>query len=279
MATCIKKYGKLEKAVEKNLVFFVELRNKIEHRHIDKREIDTHIFGECQALLYNYENTLIAPFGAEYSVNEALVYSLQFSQLRTGTQKSANKSVLSKDSKKIMSFIDKYRNTLDDNTFNSMEFSVKLIQIPKISNTNRADAAIDFVDWNSLSEEDKENYDKLLAIIKDRKNPNQAASVKRFKPSEVVEEVNKKITGKKITLNLHAELYKLFEIRPLKDSDAPFQTNARYCIYDETFKAYVYEQEWIDFLVHFVQAGGFELSELRAKYKAGEKLDICNYEI
>ncbi len=279
LSTCIKKYGKLEPPVAKNLEFFIKLRNKIEHRHIDKREIDYLIFGECQALLYNYENTLIDLFGSEYSVNEALVYSLQFSQLRTGSQKSSNKAALSKDLKEVMSFVEKYRNTLDDDTFNSMEFSVKLIQIPKISNTNRADAAIDFVRWDSLSEEDKEAFDKLSVIIKDKKVTIQGANVKRFKPSEVVNNVNAQLAGKSITSNLHVTLYKLFEIRPPNGSDDPFDTNTRYCLFDETHGDYVYEQEWIDFLVHFMQAGGHEPSELRAKERAGEKLDISKYEI
>ena len=53
LATCIKKYGELPAAVESNLNFFIKLRNKIEHRHIEKREVDTLIFGECQSLLFN----------------------------------------------------------------------------------------------------------------------------------------------------------------------------------------------------------------------------------
>src|SRR6056297_2036497 len=56
LATCIKKQDKLSSAARKNLEFFIKLRNKIEHRHIDRREVDTLIFGECQALLFNYES-------------------------------------------------------------------------------------------------------------------------------------------------------------------------------------------------------------------------------
>ena len=75
---CIKEYRKLNTPVERNLQFFIRLRNKIEHRHINKREIDTLIFGECQSLLYNYENLLLEIFGQSYAINQALVYSLQF---------------------------------------------------------------------------------------------------------------------------------------------------------------------------------------------------------
>ena len=121
LATCIKEYGELCEATRRNLDFFIKLRNKIEHRHIEKREVDTLIFGECQSLLYNYESQLIYFFGADYSINEALVYSLQFSQIRTKQQEKASKSALSKDLIDIISFVHKYRNTLEDDVFNAKE--------------------------------------------------------------------------------------------------------------------------------------------------------------
>lgn len=279
LAKCIKEYGALDQAQEKNLEFFIKLRNKIEHRHIDKREVDSLIFGECQALLYNFESTLIKLFGSEYSINEALVYSLQFSQLRTTAQKASNRTALSKELKDIVSFVQKYRNGLKDEVFNAMEFSVKLIQIPKISNTNRSDAAIDFVRWDSLSKEDKKAFEKLSAIIKDKKVTVQGANVKRYKPSEVVKEVNSNLSGLSITSNLHVVLYKLFEVRPPNGADDPFDTITAYCLYDETHDDYVYEKAWVDFLVHFMQSGKFSSSDLRATEKTGKKLDLSAYEI
>lgn len=279
LSTCIKKYGNLDAAQEKNLEFFIKLRNKIEHRHIDKHDIDYQIFGECQALLYNYETTLIKLFGEEYSINEALVYSLQFSHLRTPGQKKSNKAALSKNLIEIISFVEKSRKGLEDSVYDSMEYSVKLIQVPKISNTNRADTAIEFVKWDSLSTEDKEAYEKVSALIKDKKVTVQGVNVKRFKPGEVISEVNAKLNGVTITSSLHVTLYKLFEVRPSKDADDPFETKSAYCLYDETHDDYVYEQAWVDFLIHFLQTQAFTPTELRTKEKAGEKLDIKKYAI
>jgi len=163
---CIKEYRELNTPVERNLQFFIKLRNKIEHRHINKREIDTLIFGECQSLLYNYENLLLEIFGQSYAINQALVYSLQFSQLRTKPQETASKAALSKDLAEIVSYVGKYRGGLKDATYNSQEYSIKLIQIPKISNTNRADAAIEFVRWDGLSKEDKKAYEQVAVLIR-----------------------------------------------------------------------------------------------------------------
>ena len=77
--------------------------------NIDKSEVDTLIFGECQSLLFNYETYIIRFFGDSYSINESLVYSLQFSQMRTKEQVSASKSALSKDLRDIVKYIDGYR--------------------------------------------------------------------------------------------------------------------------------------------------------------------------
>ena len=274
LSTCIKKHGEIKSGVESNLNFFIKLRNKIEHRHIEKREVDTLIFGECQSLLFNYESMLIECFGSSYSINEALVYSLQFSQIRTQKQEQANRSALSKDLSEIISFVEKYRNILDDDTYNSQEYSIKLIQIPKISNTNRADAAIEFVRWDALSDEDKAAYEKLNVIIKDKTVKIEAANVGRLKPSEVVKQVSEALNGNSITQNLHVVLYKLFDIRPANGDNDPFETNAEFCLYDEPHNDYVYQEAWVTFLIHFMQTTDLEAKDLRQKLRNGERFEI-----
>jgi len=126
LKTCILKYGKLNEAVKVNLDFFIRLRNKIEHRTIDKEEIGIMIFGECQSLLYNYENELINIFGIEYAINESLAYSLQFSRLRTAKQTQASKQLLSSEYREVVEFIRKYRDNVKDDVFASQEFSIKI---------------------------------------------------------------------------------------------------------------------------------------------------------
>lgn len=278
LSTCIKKYAKLSRSIEKNLQFFIRLRNKIEHRHIDKREVDVLIFGECQALLFNYENLVIELFGRRFALNESLVYSLQFSQLRTKSQNKASKSALSKDLSNLVGFVGKYRNSLSDDEFNSQEYSIKLIQIPKISNTNRGDAAIEFVRWDALSDEDKDAFEQITVIIKDKKVKVEGANVRRLKPSEAVAQINHKFSGFEVTMNLHVVLYKLFQIRPKNGADDPFETNTKYCLYDEPHGDYVYQPEWIDFVVIYLQSTGIQPNDLRSKLKKREFLDISEFE-
>lgn len=278
LSICINEYGKIVDPVKKNLVFFIKLRNKIEHRHFNIRDIDAIIFGECQALLYNYENMLIDLFGKEYALNESLVYSLQFSQLRTKGQIKASKSILAKDIKNIVDYVNKYRSGLTDEVYNSQEYSIKLLQIPKVSNTNRTDLAIEFVRFDELSEDDKDLYNKIAVLVKDRKLIMEGSNVGYFRPGKVVDNVNILLKTETINQRTHQYFYTIFNIRPSKDADNPFNTNTDYCHFDKAHGDYVYNDEWVKFVVHVLQTGGLKIGQIRDKFIRKEKLDIKNYE-
>ena len=147
------------------------------------------IFGECQAMLFNFENLIVSLFGEDYALHESLAYSLQFSHLRKKEQTSASKAALSRDVQEIKKYVEMYRSALPDNVYSAQEFSIKLLQIPKISNTNRSDLAIEFVRWNDLEQEDREAYKKIVVIIKDKKILVEAANVDRYRPSQIATKV------------------------------------------------------------------------------------------
>lgn len=279
LTECIKQYKKLSEPVKKNLEFFIKLRNKIEHRHIEPREIDISIFGECQSMLFNFETTLIEIFGGEYAINEALVYSLQFSHLRTKSQKAAGKSVLSKDTTDILGYINKFRTTIQQETYDSQEYSIKLIQIPKISSTNRNVPAVEFVKWDELSESDREAYNKITALIKDKKVFIEGANVKKIKPGIVKDRVNEQIAPLKITQATHNALWKIFNIRPPTKSDNPFETNSNYCLYDETHNDYVYKEAWVSFIVHLFQSGLITIDQINTYARNKVTLNINEFEL
>jgi hypothetical protein len=255
LSTCISKYGKLAEPAMRNLEFFIKLRNRIEHRHIDKREVDVLIFGECQALLYNFENALIGLFGKEYALNESLVYSLQLSHLRSREQQTASKAALSKDLRDVVAYVDRYRSSLPDEVFASQEYSIKLLQIPKISNTNRTDLAVEFVRWDELSQDDKEAYHKITALVKDRKVTVEAANVGKLKAGDVVRRVKGAIPGILFSFHTHLCLYRLFAIRPPGSAEDPFDTDTKYCHYDEAHNDYVYQESWPQLIIELLQSG------------------------
>lgn len=274
LGTCIRKYGKLGEPVQRNLELFIKLRNKVEHRHIDQKEVDELIFGECQALLFNYENLVTHLFGEEYALNESLVFALQFSQLRTGKQQQASRKALSRDLRAIYDYLVKYRETLPQDVYDSQEYSIKLLQIPKVANTNRCDVAVEFIRWDSLSEEDKKNFKKITAIIKDKRVPTEAANAGRIKPGEVCAAVKPHIPD--FNHYYHRCFYTVYGIRPAGGAKDPFKTDTRFCHYDEAHDDYLYQQAWTDFIIEQLTSKKVTLAEIKESFKAGEERRILD---
>ena len=272
LRTCIKKYRTLTKPVKKNLEFFIKLRNKIEHRHIDKKDVDVLIFGECQSLLFNYENQLIEFFGQKYALNEALVYSLQLSHIRTSGQMKSSKVALSKDLTDIVEYVQKFRTSLSDETYGAQEYSIKLIQVPKISNTNRSDLAIEYVKFDELNEDDKDAYNQIAVLIKDKKVKVEGVNVGRLKPGQIIDIVNDSLGEGFINHPAHKYLYTVFSIRPPGGADDPFDTNTDYCHYDETHGDYVFGENWAEFIIHIYQSKIFTKEKIKTKFDANKKL-------
>jgi len=270
LSACVRKFGDLPEAVKMNIKFFIKLRNKIEHRHINKKEVDVSIFGECQSFLFNYENLLIKLFGDGYALHESLVFALQLSHMRSGQQVMANKSALAKDVQNVKKFIEDYRNSLSEEVFNAPEFSIKLLAMPKVSNTARGDLAIDFVPLNQLSPEDKETFDQVTALIKDKKIKVEGSNVGKLKPGGVCEAVNEKLGNETITITHHGWIVRVFNVRPKGNADEPFETDTRFCHYDPPHCDYVYNDAWVDFLVSLFQEDKLTLDDIKKeRFSAG----------
>ena len=273
LTECIKNYQKicdrvdsLSYAVVANLKLFIGIRNKIEHRFWDGTTLDIILFGECQALLYNYENCLIRLFGEDYSINTCLAYALQFSHLRSKEQIISQRELLSKDMQDIKRYIDKYKTDLPQEVYDSQEYSIKLLQIPKVSNTNRSDLSVEYVNWNTLCEEDKEAYKKISTIIKDKKIVQNVANNNMLKPSHVVAAVKAQV-GIEMKTYHHTCLWKAFKIRPAPNSKDKFETVDKYCVYDEPHDDYLYTTEWCSLVIRLFSKYGFTLDNIAAKCK------------
>lgn len=276
LKTCIDKYGSISEPVKANLDFFIGLRNKIEHHNVTEREVDTLIFGECQSLLYNYESLLIQIFGEEYALNESLAFSLQFSYMRPEEQNQSSKRVLSAELREIRNYIENYRSSLTEDVFNSQEYSIKLIQIPKVSNTDRNDLAIDFVRWDKLDSVDREIYQQITTLIKDRKVSVEAKNVGRLLPGQIVKKIGERISHS-FNQHDHICLYTIFSIRPPGKDPNPDKTNTKYCHYDFANKNYAYQESWVDFIVKLFEVYHLTIEGIRQAYKNGEKWDLNKY--
>jgi hypothetical protein len=237
-------YGADNPAVRKNLEFFIKLRNRIEHCSL--AELDPEIFGECQAMLLNFESMLCEQFGDRYAIRGGLSFTLQFSK---SPPKSANGAGKAKEKafKGIKQFISTFRSSLSTDIQNDLAYSFKVFLVPKIGNHASSDAvAVEFVKYDSTKPDQMAAYEKVVAMIKPKEV--QVANLGNLKASKVIAQVSKQL-GKPFTMFDHKSCYEHFNARPSRGAADPKACDTRYCQYDELHQDYGYRPEWVDFLV------------------------------
>ncbi|KQC12006.1 MAG: hypothetical protein APR63_11880 [Desulfuromonas sp. SDB] len=145
---CLDKYFQsvTQNPVRNNLEFFIKLRNKIEHKSLP--EIDSNIFGECQSLLFNFDNLIEKEFGHKYCIREALTFSLQ---LFPSTESLTNAIKINTVAQNILNFINNYRSSISSNVIESGQYSFKAFLIQVSNHQSRDALPVQFIQWDKLS--------------------------------------------------------------------------------------------------------------------------------
>jgi hypothetical protein len=251
---CLRQYFNTDTGhpVRRNLEFFIPLRNRIEHRSMP--ELDSSIFGECQAMLLNLDEMLLKEFGAKYCLRECLSFSLQ---LFPSAESLVDAVKHNPETKPVVEFIQRYRSTISSEVTASGKYSFKAFLI-QVANHKAAEALpIQFIHYDKLSEEQRSQVAHLVAMVKFKEVP--VANPDLMKAGEVVVKVqaglgNQKIQrGKKqidrFNLTIHASCWRRYKVRPNGGDPNPQQTDSRYCVYDKLHSDYGYTQAWVDFLI------------------------------
>jgi len=153
-----------------NVSFFISVRNRIEHSYAP--EIDPYVFGECQSYLINYEQILVGEFGSRWALADTLIFSLQYSKVKTEEQINALKKAQSKDLLALRKYIDTFRETIDSNILSDPAYAFKVFLIPKPANKqSTADAAIEFVKYDPNKPEEMKKYQHIVGLIKEKRAP------------------------------------------------------------------------------------------------------------
>lgn len=246
LTQCITKFweGKVTPVTE-NLRFFVGLRDRIEHR--DLPELDVHVFGECQALLSNFERLLEDQFGKRWCIGENLTIPLQLSRVRSKEQNEALRTLLRPKDEDLAKWIEDFRANLALEVFEAMEYSYKVLLVPNVKNNPSRDTlAIEFVPYEPGKNPE---LDTAVTMIKERTVP--ILNLGFLKPGMVVKQVNKALPPGSVTVNqaLHTQCWRFFHVRPRSDDPHPQNCDPRYCYYDSAHEDYLYSQAWVDLLV------------------------------
>ena len=246
LSTCCKEYYKdIMTPARANLEILIKLRNKIEHRFLP--ELDSHVFGECQSCLFNYEKLLISEFGNEHAINSSLAFGLQFSEVYEEEQIKAMKSMKLKEIRNIQNYLDEYRKEYSDDILESMEYSFRVFLIPQTGNNiNSADKSIEFIKQSDLDAEQYENLKKEITLIKNKRIP--VSNDDKMRAGIVVNKVNDKVDFD-FKIYHHTCCWRYYKVRPKKGNRNPECTDTRYCSYDQVHEDYVYTKAWVNKLI------------------------------
>lgn len=243
LENCLKECGNLIlHPVKQNLRLFISLRNKIEHRYVP--EFDFDIFGECQAMLLNFESLITEKFGSYYALNNSLSFPLHVSTVRSDAQSKTLKKIQSKHYKELRDYIEVYRNSLDDNVFADDKYSFRVFLIPQVGNhRSSSDFAVEFIQYDPEHTEVFESIKRNITLVKEKCVP--VANQGKLRPQMVCDALSKKLDTK-ISIFLHTKAWKYYKVRG--NGKQAKRCNPKYCQYDEAHRDYVYTQDWVDFL-------------------------------
>ena len=254
LKTCVRKYFEQANPMRTNLELFIQLRNKLEHKFVP--ELDANIFAECQALLLNFDKIIEREFGESYCVRESLSFSLQMFPSAKNLQMAVKNN---SESRQIISFIEKYRSAISTDILRSGEYSFKAFLIQVANHSSKDSLAIQFYPYDKLTEQEKQNVDRVVTLIKEKHIMHSVSNTDKMKPGTVVKMVQKGLGNPKIqrgakivdkfNLDTHTRCWKKYKVRPQNGSSHPERTNADYCTYDSMNKNYGFTQKWVDFLI------------------------------
>lgn len=227
-----------------NLKFLTELRNKIEHRFLPV--LNAKVAGQCQAMLFNFEELISKEFDSFFALGSSLALSLQLSEIASA-QRDTLRRFQTKEYDNIRQYVDSFQENLPQDIMQSQKYSFRVFLIPRLGNhASSSDVAIEFVHYDPTKPEEMKQYERQVAMIKDRVVNVQVANQGKLKPSTVIQLV-KKATGMDFTSHHHISAWKLYKIRP-----GPEACNTDFCQYDEPHKDYVYTEKWVQFLTEKV---------------------------
>ena len=243
---CLQQYFKGDNpAQRRNLEFFIKLRNKIEHRFLP--ELDSEIFGECQAMLLNFETLVCEEFGERYALAANLTFALQFSKTAPSTQQKAMRTAGKQHLQSVRKYVEQFRSSLSADVASDSAYSYKVFLIPKVgSHAKSSDLAVEFIRYDPTKPDEMKLYERVVALIKPKEVA--VANLGGLKAGDVIKQVSQQI-GKPFNFTSHVKCWKHFNTRPTKAAADPTACDNRYCYYDVVHKDYVYKPEWVAFLV------------------------------
>lgn len=242
---CLKqRYPNSADPVRLNAELFVALRNKVEHRYEHNLKIATG--GKAQALVMNYEQEMVAHFGSPFSLAERLRFPVSLQAL-TAEGREQLRAAVAKLPKRTRDLVARFEAAIDPAVLDDLKYDYRVRLIPIVGSKTDADLAINFVKLDELSDEERrvlvEAGRRGTVIIKNRHV--EVADKDKLLPKQVASQVEAQVPFEFHIQPEHTEMWRRLGVRPATNTADPYATDAKYCVYNETFKSYAYTPSWV----------------------------------
>ena len=230
-----------------NLELFIALRNKVEHRY--EHALKAAAGGRAHALVINFEQELVAKFGAEHSLADQLRFPLFVESITAPERKDTIKAT--RALRAAQTVLAKFDAGLDSEVLDDQRYDFRVRLVPMLGPKSEADAAMEFVKLDELTEDERKVMIEAgrsgRVVTKLKKVPVSAAGC--MLPKRVVSEVQKRVPFD-FNMGQHTRMWKHFKLHPARwvvpDGG---ETVSEFCIPDEPTRQYVYTPAWVDKIV------------------------------
>ncbi|GAB3216229.1 hypothetical protein [Pseudaeromonas pectinilytica] len=168
-----------------------------------------------------------------------MAIALQLTRTSQQAQVDALKQFQKENYKVVREYMETYRGDLTNEILESQKYRIRAFLIPKIGNhAKTSELAIEFINANNLTEEERETYEQGITFIKGIESPF------KLKPKRVVELVKEKHAF--FNMTTHTKCWKYFNARPAVNAVG---FKGAYAGFIEGFDGYLYSQHWVAFLI------------------------------
>jgi hypothetical protein len=246
---CLKqRYTNGADPVRLNAELFVALRNKVEHRYEHDLKIATG--GKAQALVINYEQEMVAHFGAKFSLADQLRFPISVQAL-TAEGRAQLQQAARRLPKKTRDLVAKYEAAIDSTVLDDLKYDYRVRLVPIVGSKTDAHLAINFVKLDDLTEDERKTMveaGRLGTVITKVKHV-EVADKDKLLPGQVARRVQARLPFEFDIQREHTEMWRKLRVRPAQSGTDPYDTDPRYCVYNETFKSYAYTPAWVEKIV------------------------------
>ena len=226
-----------------NIAFFQGLRNQIEHRH--EARIAELIAGRTQALVINYETTLVEYFGQDQALGTELRFPLFVSSITSDAVESLRRA-RAQIPRGVLDWVQDFDLSLEAGITGDQRFDFRIFLIPHIGPKTAADAAMTYVRADQFTAEQNDLINQVQTIIREKKVP--VEDLTGLLPAAVVEQVAAQL-DRPFTMHTHTQAWRYYDVRPPAGAAEPAATKSDFCRYNEAFGQYIYTPAWVNYLV------------------------------